>query len=127
MTGLNDRVDARISRSGNGFPPTWTMETRGTPRSTQGREPALVNSISPWAPVLSPWRPALIRSIVLAHGTAAETATDAARPGSPEEPSFADAVQPASSMAAQHASEASRGMLSGLRVMDSRVLEVMCL
>ena len=106
------------------------MAARGTPRRTQGREPTLVNSISPWAPPSSPSRPALIRSIVLAHGTAAETAGDAGRLGRPEcRPGLdghADAAQPASTRAAQHASEASRGTLSGLLVMESRVLEVMC-
>jgi hypothetical protein len=67
--GLNDRFGARTSRTGIDFPSAWTMATPGTPRRRQGREPTLVNAISPWAPVFSPWRPALIRSIALAHGT----------------------------------------------------------
>jgi hypothetical protein len=67
---------------------------------------------------------------VLAHDTAAETAGDAGRlgrPGCRPGLDLADAAQPASTRAAQHASEASRGTLSGLHVRESRVLEVMCL
>jgi len=129
-TGLSCKVGTRTSRTGRDVPSARTMVTVGRPRRMHGPEPMLVNSMSPWTPRLSPSRPALIRSAVLAQLARPHTGEvvgcpvpGEVRPGPAGPPA---AAQPASARAAQLASQARRlEWLASLPADDA--LNVTCL